>query len=132
MSKYTLEVKKKSLNLLVYEFEVLLDLVNFELVVAVSDGSIGILVVVVAAGVDGVVEELVPVKVLVVFFQKLLERNSSLLGDSQFYANDLGQVCCRYFLSRQEVPDKGYLVNYDLNIVIAYKTCFLTIQIAKT
>ena len=67
MSKYTLEVKKKSLNLLVYEFEVLLDLVNFELVVAVSDGSIGILVVVVAAGVDGVVEELIPVEVLVVF-----------------------------------------------------------------
>ena len=66
-SKYTLEVEEKSLNLLVYEFEVLLDLVNFELVVAVSDGSIGILVVVVAAGVDGVVEELIPVEVLVVF-----------------------------------------------------------------
>ena len=127
-----MKVEEECLDFFMDELEVLFNLVNFELVVAVSDGSIGVLVVVVATGVDGVVEELIPVKVLVVFFQKLLERNSSLLGDSQFSANDLGQVCCRYFLSHQEVPDKGYLVNYDLNIVIAYKTCLLTIQIAKT
>ena len=87
------------------EFEVLLDLVNFELVVAVSDGAVGLFVVV-TAGLDGVVEEIVPVEVLVVLLDVLLEGDALLLGDAQLEAYDLGEVGGGYFLTRQEVPDE--------------------------
>ena len=87
------------------EFEILLDLVNFELIVAVSDGAVGLLVVV-AAGLDGVVEEVVPVEVLVVLLDVLLEGYAFLLGDAQLQADYLGEVGGGYFLACQEVPDE--------------------------
>ena len=87
------------------EFEVLLDLVDFELVVAVPDGAVGLFVVV-AAGLDGVVEEVVPVEVLVVLFHVLLEGDAFLLGYAQLQADYLGEVGGRYLLARQEVPDE--------------------------
>ena len=87
------------------EFEVFLDLINFELVVAVSDRAVGLFIVV-ATGLDRVVEEVVPIEVLVVLFHVLLEGYTFLLGDAQFQADDLGEVGGGYFLTSQEVPDK--------------------------
>ena len=80
------------------EFEVLLDLINFELVVAISDGAVGLFIMV-ATGLDRVVEEVVPVEMLVVLFHVLLEGYAFLLGDAQFQADDLGEVGGGYFLT---------------------------------
>ena len=61
------KIKEKSLYFLMNEFQILLNLIDFKLIIAVSDGSIRILIVVISTGIDGIIEKFIPIEVLIVF-----------------------------------------------------------------
>ena len=48
------------------KLEILLDLIDLKLVTTVSNRTIGVLIVMISAGIDGVVKKLVPIEKLVV------------------------------------------------------------------
>ena len=83
-----LVVEEEPLYLLVDELEVLLDLVNFELIAAVTDGTV-LLLVLVATGADWAVEEVIPVEGAVVFYKVVLKADGTLLRNAQLLAEDL-------------------------------------------
>ena len=62
----TIEVKDKILDFLMNKLEILLDLIDLKLVTTVSNRTIGVLIVMISAGIDGVVKKLVPIEKLVV------------------------------------------------------------------
>lgn len=59
------------------DFEILLDLFDFELVIAISDGAVMAILVMLAYG---VIEEIIPVEILIVFINVFLEVDGMLLG----------------------------------------------------
>jgi len=61
------------------KLEILLDLFYFKLIAAVSDGSIVALLFLVSIGADRIVEEVIPVEVLIVLLRILLEVNRFFL-----------------------------------------------------
>jgi hypothetical protein len=81
ISTKTSEIVYQSLNFAVNELDILFDLVNFEFVAAISDGMIvGLLVLAVSEG--RAVEEVVPIKKLIVLFIVVFESYCFGLGDA--------------------------------------------------
>ena len=90
--RLTLEVVEKSFQLLMQKLQILLNLINLKLIVAVPEGTIGSLSVMIAAGTDGIVEEFVPVELLFILLCIFLKRYALMLRYAQFGADYLRQV----------------------------------------
>lgn len=115
---FTSEVVDESLDFVVYKFNVLLYLVDFELIAAVPNGVIDGLFIL-SAGEGRAVEEVVPVEKLVIFLKVFFKLDCFFLADPQLLARHFDQFRGRNLFSRQEIPHKSDLVDYHLNIVEA-------------
>ncbi len=105
------------------EFKILFDLFNFKLIVIVSEG-------VVLRWLMRVVEELVPVKLLVVLLTVLPQSYRPTFRNAQLQGDELHELVRIDLFPCQEIPDEGYLVYDDLDIAVADD---LTLrQVAKT
>jgi hypothetical protein len=89
-----------------HKFEILLYLFYFKFIAAVPDRTIVPFLFLVSARTNRVVEEVIPIKVFIVFFRILLKINGFILGYSQFHANDFRKVSGRYFFSSEKIPNK--------------------------
>jgi hypothetical protein len=127
----TVELMQKFLHFLVYEFEVLFYLIDFELVVAVAYGGVVHFIVLCFAVLCGVVEEVVPVEFLVVGGEVVVEGERFGLGDAQFGAEPFDGLGCGYFLSCEEVPDEGDLVDDDFDIGVADVAVVLVVEVVE-
>ena len=67
-----------------YELKVLFNLVNFELIVAIADGAVGMLVIVIATGLERIIEEIIPIELLVIFLYVILKKYGFLFCDAKF------------------------------------------------
>lgn len=106
--------------------DVLLYLVNFELIAAIPDRSV-VLLIMDFVLLGGIVEEFIPIEFLVVSTQILTKADRFVLRNAQLHAYPLNQLPSRYFLSSEEVPNKRNLADYHLHITIPESAVFLMI-----
>ena len=113
-----------------YDPDVFLNLVDFELVAAVPDG--GVVVLLLALVLRRAIEKLEPVQLLVVLPEVLAEADRFLLAYPQLHADPLDQFRGRYLLTSEEIPHEGHLADDDFHVTIAQAPVFLVVQVVET
>jgi hypothetical protein len=112
-------LEEQAFDLIVDQFEVLLDLVDSELVLVVADGAVGVGVGLGVVAVGGV-EEVVPVELLVVPRQVLREGDGGELGNAQLQADGFNRLRGRNLLPSQEVPHEQQLADCFHDVLVGH------------
>lgn len=111
--------------------DIFLNLINFELITAISNRSVVLLVIMQFMLLGWIVKKLVPVELLVVSRYVLTVSDRFLLRYTQFHTDPLYQLRSRYLLSCQKIPYKRDLADDDLHVTISNRSVFLVIEVVK-
>lgn len=107
------------------QLDVFFYLIDFELVAAISDWCI--LIFVFLLGLEGIVEKIVPVEVLIVPFDILCKIDGFGFWNSQLQTSDFYEFGGWNFFACEKVPYKGYFVDDYFDIVVAYQFSMFSI-----
>jgi len=112
--------------------DVLLNLINFELIAAVSDWSVVLFISMHFVLLGWVVEKFIPVELLVISWDVFAISDGFLLSYTQFNADPFYEFWGWNFFSCEKIPHKGNLTDDHFYVTVSDGSIFLVIEVVKT